>query len=178
MSGCACSIPGCSGATHDGGKSARFVVRAARTADIDAVKCLADAHRRELGFVVRASLVEACQRDELLVAVMRDAAQAGGEVSLALSACVIGFVQTYFRKDGQTTLHTIAVDGAHRRYGVGRALVSALIDASHQRGMASILLRCPIDLSANSFYAAIGFSQERVEQGKRRQLAIWSYSLS
>ncbi len=162
-----------------------FTVRAACADDVDAVKRLADAHRRELGFVVKASLVEACRRGELLVAVAQDAnvapkitAPAMPEAAApAQTNSLIGFVQAYFRRDGQATLHTIAVDGAYRRHGVGRALVSALIDASRQRGMASILLRCPLDLAANTFYASLGFSRERLEQGKRRQLAVWTCNL-
>lgn len=181
-----------------------FTVRGACTDDVDAVKRLADAHRRELGFVVRASLIEACRRGELLVAVtqgtnarpritapsisgaaapamptmLEAVAPARSDfVPAAVHDALIGFVQAYFRRDGQATLHTIAVDGAFRRHGVGRALVAALIDASRRRGMVSILLRCPIDLAANTFYASIGFSQERIEQGKRRQLAVWTCSL-
>ncbi len=163
------------GLARDDGTPIEFAVRAAQMDDIDAVKRLADAHRREIGFVIRASLVDACRRGELLVAVTRGPDLPIVAASPIAGATIIGFVQSYFRKDGQTTLHTIAVDAAYRRLGIGRALVSALIDSSARRGMRSILLRCPIGLAANTFYAAIGFVEERIEDGKRQQLRVWTY---
>lgn len=154
-------------------------VRLAGPQDIESVKKLADAHRHELGFVVRASLVDACQRGGLFVASVTPikAPQSDTRLTDHSSSRTVGFVQAHFRRDGQTTLHTIAVDAAYRRHGVGRVLVCALIAAARAREMRCILLRCPIDLQANAFYPSVGFHHERTESGKRRELAVWVYSV-
>lgn len=156
-------------------RNATAVVRLADLDDVDAVKHLADAHRREVGFVVRASLIEACKRRELFVAVWKGATPAETDALASTTTSIIGFVQGYFRKDGQTTLHAIAVYPHYRRVGVGRALVSALVDASRERKMRLILLRCPIDLEANTFYRSLCFREERTEPGKRRELVVWAH---
>lgn len=159
-------------------RNATAVVRLADLDDVDAVKHLADAHRREVGFVVRASLIAACKRHELFVAVWQGADEtmpAETDALVFTTTPIIGFVQGYFRRDGQTTLHAIAVHPHYRRAGVGRALVSALVDASRERQMRLILLRCPIDLDANTFYRSLCFREERTEPGKRRELVVWAH---
>lgn len=147
--------------------------------DIDAVKHLADAHRHELGFVVRASLTDAHQRGALFVATLpfTDAEQYQEAGFAPSSHRIVGFLQAYFRRDGQVTLHSMAVDVMYRRYGIGRALVSALFSASCNRQMHTVLLRCPVDLMANAFYAALGFERRTIEPGKRRELVVWAFPL-
>lgn len=149
-------------------------VRLAVLDDIDGVKRLADVHRHELGFVVRASLVDACQRGGLFVAslIPRGALQSD-KLFDHTSPRIVGFVQAHFRRDGQATLHTITVDAAYRHQGIGRILICVLTEAARIRQMRCILLRCPIDLEANAFYASLGFHRERIEPGKRRELAVW-----
>jgi ribosomal protein S18 acetylase RimI-like enzyme len=158
-------------------------VRLAAPYDIDAVKRLADAQRHELGFVVRASFLDACQRGSLFVATLpctgREQPERASCTALSDRAeKIVGFVQAHYRRDGQTTLHTIAVDAAYRRRGLGRALVTALLDASRNGHMRRLLLRCPVDLAANGFYARLGFRRAGLEVGKRRELAVWVYELS
>jgi len=149
-----------------------LVVGPATPDTIDAVKRLADAHRHELGFIERASLVDAYQRGALFVAYSACNSNMG-LVEAISPPNIVGFVQSHFRRDGQTTLHAIAVEKAHRQRGVGTMLIRTLFDASVDRHMHSILLRCPTDLGANAFYQALDFRCERTEAGKRRQLNVW-----
>lgn len=153
-----------------------LVVGPATSDTIDAVKRLADAHRHELGFIVRASLVDACQRGALFVAYSAYNSNIG-LVEAISPPNIVGFVQSHFRRDGQTTLHAIAVEKAHQHNGVGTALIRALLDASADRHMRGVLLRCPTDLGANAFYQALDFRLERTEAGKRRQLNVWFHDI-
>ncbi len=120
-----------------------FVVRKAVLDDIDAIKRLADTHRHEVGFVVRASLIESCRREELFVASRQptECHECGGVGSTATESSVVAFVQGYFRRDRQVTLHGIVVEPTCRRHGVGQALVVALIDDANRRAMQHVLLR-------------------------------------
>ena len=61
----------------------------------------------------------------------------------------------------------------HRRRGIGRQLVKALIRDSDECNKGFIQLRCPVDLEANKFYKQLGFSQVDTDPGKQRELAIW-----
>jgi len=153
-----------------------LVVGPATSDTIDAMKRLADAHRHELGFIVRASLVDACQRGALFVAYSACNSNIGMVEAISLPG-IVGFVQSHFRRDGQTTLHAIAVEKTHRQRGVGTALIQALFDASADRQMRSVLLRCPTDLGANAFYQALDSRLERTEAGKRRQLNVWIHDI-
>lgn len=132
--------------------------------DLDAVKRLFDANKTALGFVLRPSLIESIQRAELLVA-YRD-------------ADFVGTVHYHHRRDGQTTLYHIAVDTTSRVAGVGRALIVALQQECILRGMHSIVLKCPQELPANQFYARVGFSRIRTDEGKHRPLNVWHMPIS
>ena len=67
-----------------------FMVRQASVEDIDMIKQLADAHKHELGFLRRPALLEAIDRQELLI--------------IHNEACIIGFVEYRHRRDHHTTL--------------------------------------------------------------------------
>jgi GNAT superfamily N-acetyltransferase len=136
----------------------------ATAADVPAIKQMADRHRREIGFVLRAALEASERRGGLWLAHALD--EAGLRRAL-------GYVQVHHRLDGQITLHTIAVDAAHRGCGIGRALVHATEEDCRVRGMRGILLRCPVDLPANAFYARLRFELLRTEPGKHRPLHVW-----
>jgi N-acetylglutamate synthase-like GNAT family acetyltransferase len=138
-------------------------IRHAVAEDIDAIKELADAHRHELGFLRRPALLEAIQRQELLVA--------------QNSKDILGFVEYRHRRDQQTTLYNVVVHPDHLRQGIGRDLVFALEKEAQQKEKFWILLKCPEDLPANNFYQHIGYKKVSIEQGKSRQLNIWRKTL-
>ncbi len=130
--------------------------------DIDQIKRIADAHKKELGFVRRPSLLESISRSELLVA--------------KLDSAVVGFVEYRHRKDGQTTLYNIAVVPKYTRHGVGQKLVRALVNESAGLGKTCVCLKCPQDLPSNKFYENLGFQLQQTEPGKYRQLNIWCWT--
>jgi ribosomal protein S18 acetylase RimI-like enzyme len=140
-----------------------ILIRKAKPSDLDDIKILADAHRRELGFLRRSALLEAIQRQELLVA--------------QNSSGIVGFVEYRHRRDQQTTLYNLVVRPDHLRLGIGRALTFALETEALQKAKSWILLRCPEDLPANEFYASIGYEKTNVEAGKLRRLNIWRKTL-
>jgi ribosomal protein S18 acetylase RimI-like enzyme len=140
-----------------------ITITKAELSDIDGIKQIADAHRKELGFVRRPTLIEAIDRSEILVA-----KQNGNTV---------GFVEYRHRRDEQTTLYNIAVFPEYRRLGVGRKLVQSLVNEAKERNKRYISLKCPEDLTANEFYEILGFQLQVIEPGKHRRLKIWQWHL-
>jgi N-acetylglutamate synthase-like GNAT family acetyltransferase len=141
-----------------------YVIRKAVLSDLDAIKALADAHRYELGFVLRPAVAESIIREEVFVAVN--------------DTHLIGFVEYHHRKDNQTTLYHLAIAPEWQQYGVGRNLIGALqIEVVH-KGKDSIVLKCPEDLMANRFYQKLGFELITSENSRRRKLNVWRLSVS
>jgi len=110
------------------------------------------------------ALVNSIKRNELVIAVNAD-----GEI--------VGVVHYRHRKDGQTTLYSIVVDGTFRLKEVGRALLYELKNEAVGKGQKSILLKCPTELEANKFYEAEHFSLVTTDAGKLRPLNIWTLSI-
>jgi ribosomal protein S18 acetylase RimI-like enzyme len=146
-------------------------IRWARPEDVDGAKTLADQERTTTGFVNRAVLQEAQQRDWLLVAV-HHTAEAGGYVGH-----VVGFANFRIRQDRICTLYEIAVTTSYQRQRIGMRLFQALIRRAHEERCTHVQLKCPSDLPANGFYAAAGCTYINTEEGKRRPLKIWHYPL-
>jgi N-acetylglutamate synthase-like GNAT family acetyltransferase len=140
-----------------------FTVRKATISDLEGIKRLADAHKSELGFIVRSALQRSIESEELLVA------EADSEL--------LGFIQYRHRKDEQTTLYNVAVAPQRRGNGVGRALVLALATEAQKKAKQLILLKCPTELRANAFYQRYGFELAATETGKHRALNIWKLPL-
>jgi len=136
-------------------------IRLGKQADLPQLKILVDENRKELGFITKAQLAAYIDRGSLFVA------EIGEEL--------IGFVGFWRRRDGQVTLHVICVRQEYRRNGVGRRLMKALEESSE--GWHLVVLKCPIDLEANKFYSALGFSLVGIESGKRRDLKVWQKQL-
>jgi ribosomal protein S18 acetylase RimI-like enzyme len=130
---------------------------------LDAIKGITDAHRHELGFHTRASLLESVARKELLVAL--------------LEGRPVGFTRFHHTRRRYTTLQEIATLPSARRQGVGRALVGALEGESRRAGSRLIRLSCPADLPANAFYRALGFRPGQSRPGKARPLFEWQLPL-
>ncbi|HEX2913494.1 MAG TPA: GNAT family N-acetyltransferase [Chloroflexia bacterium] len=132
-------------------------------------KRLSDRNKRELGFVNRAILEKAIVAGELLVAVDSRATEEEPDVA--------GFVHFYVRRDQVITLYSIVVSQAYQGTGLGRRLFEALVIEARQRGKQQILLKCPTELAANLFYERMGLEIIRVEEGKRRPLNVWAYTI-
>lgn len=144
---------------------AKILVRLKKSllTDIDEIKNLLDTLKYELGFVTRPALIESIRRREVYIAVVN------GEI--------VGVIHYRHRKDGQTTLYHIAVAESQRNKGIGRRLVSAMQKDARRIGQNSLFLKCPIDLPANHFYEAVGFTLLTIEEGKNRKLQVWRKEL-
>jgi ribosomal protein S18 acetylase RimI-like enzyme len=140
-----------------------FTIRKAVQSDLDEIKNLADAHKYELGFILRPALVESITRDEIFVATN--------------DAGLVGFVDYRHRRDIQTTLYHLVVASEWQRRGVGRRLIEALQIEAVERDKQYILLKCPEDLPANTFYSKLGFELVTRENGQHRKLNVWRLSL-
>ncbi len=142
-----------------------WAIRVANPADLDGIKRLCDAHRNELGFVMRPSLVSAIERREVLIA--HDADQH-----------LAGFVHFHHRRDQQTTLYHIVVDPKYRLLGVGNELVQRLRESALGAGKVFVQLKCPVTLPSNKFYEKLGFRLVETEAGKGRPLNVWRLELA
>jgi N-acetylglutamate synthase-like GNAT family acetyltransferase len=140
------------------------ILRKANTADLDAIKRIADDNRQALGFIRRSALDSSVQNGWLIVA--EDAGQ------------IIGFVNYRHRQDRQTTLYEICVAEPKRRCGVGIALVKALSKESGALGKDRIRLKAPSDLPANIFYRNIGFTLVVPNLVDKRLLNVWETTLA
>jgi ribosomal protein S18 acetylase RimI-like enzyme len=136
-------------------------IRLACQHDISSCKQFADAHRAALGFLTRALFAEAITRNRLLVAETSD-------------GVIAGFLRFNHRLRGtETALYDICVDRSLQRRGIGRALVSSLVSMCQEADRSAIVLRCPEELPANSFYKRLGFQECDIEPGRRRRLIVW-----
>ena len=142
-----------------------YAIRKGAPSDVDAIKTIADAHRRELGFVLRPALVKSIDRAEVLVCEKMDRG-------------LIGFIEYHHRRDRQTTVYHIVVVSSHRRKGVGKALIDAMHSEALALGKQAIRLKCPIGLVAHDFYDRLGFKSLGEETGKGRPLVVWQLPVS
>lgn len=141
-----------------------ITVRIIHIDDVAAIKALADANRRELGFNPRKKFEEA-------------ALQRRGFVAVCNSE-VIGFVVFRHRKiDLQTTLSDICVRKDFRQHHIGEGLMVRLIEECAEMSREYIQLKCPINLPANRFYQRLGFVLHMTESGKKRGLNVWRLSI-
>lgn len=124
---------------------------------IDNLKNIADKNTKDIGFVVRSSLENAYDNDEL-------------EYILD-----IGFINFHHRKDEQTTIYEIVISEEHRLKGWGRLLFNKVLLSSIENNKTKIILKCPINSKANEFYKKLNFKKINVEQGKKRKLNVWEY---
>jgi len=138
-------------------------IRKATLEELDAIKSLADAHRHELGFVIRPGLARSIERGELVVATN--------------TTDLIAFVEYHHRRDAQTTLYHIVVAPDYRRQGIGRQLIKRLTNEARAAGKEIIALKCPTILPANEFYARTGWSLAGSEPGKHCPLNLWQLPL-
>ena len=85
------------------------------------------------------------------------------------------FLRYHLRKDGQLTIYEIWVSPKSRREGIGTTLLNDLKAISDVK---SIFAKCPIDLPANEWYKANGFTLEGVDILKSgRKINLWRLML-
>lgn len=142
-----------------------ILIRKADSADLDAIKQLADKNRATLGFVLRPALAAGIEQGWVMVAEK-------------ISGELVGFVHFRHRRNQQTTLYEICIAEEHRTKGVGRQLVNALVIEATALGKACIQLRAPVDIPANAFYRTIGFVLDRTEPGRKRPVNVWEYAIN
>ena len=136
-------------------------IRKAELEDVDAIKKLADAHKKELGFVHKAALTRSIERSEVLV--------------VENTQGLVGFLEYRHlkQKPEQTTVYYICVTPESRFKDIGKRLMEALRDEARDRGKSLIQLKCPVDLPATVFYERLGFQRQGREEGKEREIEIW-----
>lgn len=131
-------------------------------------KAIASQFPHELGFVNSAALTESLDKKCLDV------------------IPGIGFIHWHHRRDGQTTIYSLAVSNFHQKQGWGRLLfyrvLCSLVEYRNQHNPKQnkfcIVAKCPQDLQSNHFYQHLGFKLDGVEPGKKRSLNIWKYDVS
>lgn len=140
-----------------------YRIRKATQFDLGGIKTLADKHKHELGFVLRPALVRSIAHGQVFIA--------------TTDTELIGSVDYHHRRDTQTTLYHIVVAQEWRRQGIGRGLIESLQNEASAQGKKRILLKCPEDLSANSFYQQLGFKLLSVANGRSRKLNVWQLAI-
>ena len=97
-----------------------------------------------------------------------------GELLLVLH----GMCHFHVRRDGQLTIREIIVQRGHQGHGIGRAMVQKLAVLGMEAGASSIFAKCPVDLPANGWYEAVGFTLEGTETTPSgRRLNLWRMAL-
>lgn len=150
----ACWLKTPEGRAYNQDNKARSIAKFDRVAE---AKRIASKYSDELGFVNRAALDESNPKGGL-------------EVIEG-----VGFVHFHHRRDGQTTIYSLAVLPEYLKQGWGRLLFYRVLCSAAEKGHDRIVAKCPENLISNSFYRHLGFNLVEVEPGKKRQLNKWEY---
>lgn len=142
-----------------------MLIRKATKEEIKEIKALLDRDRYALGFVPTAVIEKAILEGRVLL-------------SLEKSGMVVGLVHFRCCRDGHATIYQIIITPEYRQNGIGKSLVDAVANEARRLGCNFLRLKCPVDLSANGFYAKLGFARITIENGKRRPLAVWELNLN
>jgi len=127
------------------------MIRLASEHDLTDIKRIANQNREFIGFVMKVALMEAIQKKSLLV--------------FENSTGVVGFVHYHPRKDGWHTVHELAVSKSIQGQRVGQQLFDSV--------PLPIRLKTTEDnVNALKFYAKNGMNIVRIENGKKRKLAV------
>ena len=129
------------------------------------IKQLADLCRGELGFVVRAWILDSVRRQAVFVARSAD-------------GHIIGFVEFRHRRDKVTKLYRICTHPAWRLRGIGKMQIDELVRDCRVHHQRAIVLLCPMGLPANGFYAARGFVNTATRDGRRLGLLEWKMAIT
>ncbi|NER39703.1 MAG: GNAT family N-acetyltransferase [Oscillatoria sp. SIO1A7] len=126
-------------------------------------KIIADRFKKELDFVMRPTLERAEQPSEI-------------EIAGHQKAC--GFCHFHCRKDGQTTIYSLAVLQEYQKQGWGRLLFYKVLCAAIEAGSDRIVLKCPENMPSNNFYKHLGFEmRDRLVRKNKRTLNVWQYKI-
>jgi len=119
-------------------------------------------HTRELGegdVDAMADVATACFERPWSTAVLRDEIAHAGRDYLGtfLDGTLVGFGGAADLA-GELHVMTVAVEPSHRRAGIGRALVTALLARADDRGIAQAILEVrAADVGARALYESLGF---------------------
>jgi ribosomal protein S18 acetylase RimI-like enzyme len=140
------------------------LITRATVKDTDSIKKIADANRKELGFIMHVQIQEAIEQKRIFIEI--------------IDQNILGFVIFRHRKrDLQTTLAEICVAKEYRGQGIGKRLINALSNECEEKSRSFIQLKCPVDLPSNNFYKNIGFTYISTEPGKTRKLNVWRINI-
>lgn len=133
------------------------MLRLAAEDDLKAIKKIANQNREFIGFIMAVARRESIQAQSLWVA------EDQGEVA--------GFVHYHARRDGWHTLHEIGVLKDRQGQGLGLQLLAQV--------PLLIRLKTTVDnRGAARFYEREGFTRVRVEEGRKRALAVYEKPLA
>jgi len=77
----------------------------------------------------------------------------------------IGYI-IYWLLPGEVDIHNLAVDPAHRRRGIGRSLLEAVIDEARRRGSSRVTLEVrKSNEAAQRLYGSLGFAGRGIRKG-------------
>ncbi|MBI3001676.1 MAG: ribosomal protein S18-alanine N-acetyltransferase [Deltaproteobacteria bacterium] len=77
----------------------------------------------------------------------------------------VGYI-IYWRLPSETDIHNLAVHPAHRRQGIGRALLRAVIEEARREGLQRITLEVrKSNEAAQRLYQSLGFVSQGVRKG-------------
>lgn len=84
-----------------------------------------------------------------------------------------GMCHWHLRRDGQLTIREVIV--TQPRSGIGAAMLATL---RQTEGATCIVAKCPVELSANAWYARQGFAHVTTEQTRSgRAINVWQLDL-
>jgi ribosomal protein S18 acetylase RimI-like enzyme len=123
--------------------------------ELDSVYKLFNKFSKEVGFVMKPSIIESARRRNLIV--VKDGDK------------VIGSCKFNIRKrDKVGVIYEVVVDNEYRGKGIGLECINIV------RGKCLYLeLKCPVDNESNKFYEKVGFKKVGVIKGKKRELNVW-----
>jgi GNAT superfamily N-acetyltransferase/predicted nucleic acid-binding protein len=121
---------------------------------VDQIIDLADANKKELGFLQKAVFWEQANRGRLWVAVSSHSDECFGFLLFGGRDPTLKVFQLYVKKN-------------YRKSGIGKKLIASLITWGEKYNYLTISARVAADLSANVFWEREGFSLIRQEGGGR-----------
>ena len=121
---------------------------------IDVIYKLMNKFSGEVGFVIKNSLFQSAERNEL--------------VYLQVNNQIVSVCNFHKRRDFITTIYEIVTDLEYRQKGFAKAIIKHLISNGH-----TIMLKCPADNESNGFYQKIGAKLIGSQSNRLKTLNIY-----